>query len=372
MKKLLKAIITISLPPLVAALFFYGLVLSRPVDQYSFRHWEALLVRSEESHLPGPYYPEQALTRNEVGDIRPYSNESVIKNNTWLTDEYGYRKHPSNCKKYVDVIAGDSFVTGTGLSGEQMPGSQYEQLVGHCALSLGYVSFSEAIANIRMRSIKPKTIYFIRIERAIIDWRNGLLEPIPYGRNQNYKNSRTPNFIKNFFQILVDRIANPDFFQYKKSYGLLPAIKRSFIEKDSAQILTADQYSPATSKKMLMYQGISSYKEYSSKDLEQIVSVLVQYQKMATDLGAKFIFVPIPNKETIYPDQIPTDLSYRFLNDLGFKMQEVGIRYADIKSAFLYSKRKVPSLVLYQSDDTHWNENGIRLAVETMKSLDSM
>jgi hypothetical protein len=81
--------------------------------------------------------------------------------------------------------------------------------------------------------------------------------------------------------------------------------------------------------------------------------------------GVLLVFVPVPNKEDIYSDiltgiipRIPSMQRTRLLNKLG----KYGIFVIDIAPVF----RSHKSTILYYPEDTHWNQDGIILAADTI------
>ncbi|MGB9628950.1 MAG: hypothetical protein ACPL6D_09830, partial [Thermodesulfobacteriota bacterium] len=102
--------------PILTALTVELFVL--PMDFFTFRVWEAIVVRKFKNLFTGPFYPNINLTKVEEGDLTHHTKFSKKKKVKWITDRYGYRKINTNGPFRI-VIAGDSNIAGSGLSQEE-------------------------------------------------------------------------------------------------------------------------------------------------------------------------------------------------------------------------------------------------------------
>lgn len=103
----------------------------------------------------------------------------------------------------------------------------------------------------------------------------------------------------------------------------------------------------------------------SERNADNVAHTLSMVQKYCDDLGAEFVFTVAPNKNTLYPDNMPA----RYIKVQGKSNLDVltdalaryGVHYADLKAAFLQEPR-----VLYQERDSHWTYEGGMLAYRTI------
>jgi hypothetical protein len=367
MQKTLKTLIRISLPFLIGTALFFTFFLSQPLDQFCFRHWEAFTSRSDTPLLPGPEYPNLFMQRVEVGDLAPYTKNSVAKETSWQTDSFGYRQHISECKDYPAVVSGDSFVVGCGLKENEMLSARYEKVSGNCTLSMGGGNFPETIANLKFRNIHPRVIYLAKVERYIHEnWQDGEIERIRSGRKFRYQIGWNPSAAVSAAGTLLDRASSLDFFQFRKSKGLMAAFTRLFEMKENIEELTDYSEKPFENKKMLFHDDENAFVPYTPAQLSKVADVLVEYQKMAKEIGAKLIFIPIPNKEVIYPELVPWTGDYHFLEDLQEVFSSRHIDFIDLVGKFKEFRSQNPNALIYQTDDTHWNEAGVSLTASLM------
>ena len=80
---------------------------------------------------------------------------------------------------------------------------------------------------------------------------------------------------------------------------------------------------------------------------------------LRSDYGAELLFVPIPNKYTLYHRLVRPDRYDDFLPRLYKELARRHIRYVDLYTPFLASPESV-----YWPTDTHWNGHGVALALD--------
>lgn len=116
------------LAPVLAWIAVELLVL--PLNQFTFRAWEALSVMHQRESLPGPFYPDRALVMAEAGDLDPRGPRDRIAH--WQTDRYGYRNVPEAAADtpYDVVLVGDSHIAGSRLSQEETLSVELARLTG--------------------------------------------------------------------------------------------------------------------------------------------------------------------------------------------------------------------------------------------------
>ena len=108
---------------------------------------------------------------------------------------------------------------------------------------------------------------------------------------------------------------------------------------------------------------------FSGDDLQAAADVIVSYKNYCDSLGVQFLFVPLPNKETVYFDLVPFDLQPDYLLRLDALLSEAGVPTLNTLR-ILNAARRSGSGMLYHLDDTHWNANATAvLAKEIVRAL---
>jgi alginate O-acetyltransferase complex protein AlgJ len=141
---------------------------------------------------------------------------------------------------------------------------------------------------------------------------------------------------------------------------------------------------PAKVKALAGTDGFLFYRndlEYvSGGDLEQQkkgknpLPVILEFKKLLDERGVDFLFVPVPTKLEVYPEKLDPEfsaLSGQVLNPAFRKLLESlgkqGVEVVDLLPIFLQNKpASAPEPFLFQHQDTHWTDRGLRLAAEVL------
>jgi hypothetical protein len=102
--------------------------------------------------------------------------------------------------------------------------------------------------------------------------------------------------------------------------------------------------------------------------------VIVEFQRMLASHGVDFLFVPVPTKVEIFPDKVDPALhttvgqvANPFERKLLADLAREGVETVDLLPAFLAARArgdKNDEEPLYQRQDTHWTDRGLRVAAE--------
>lgn len=107
----------------------------------------------------------------------------------------------------------------------------------------------------------------------------------------------------------------------------------------------------------------------TDKEIEAAADALLQMSKASSEHGADFLFVCAPNKNSIYPEMMPSryveDTSPSDLDRLMEALDARGVPYLDLRPLLIAEKE---NKLVYHKRDTHWNTEGARLAFEAMAS----
>jgi len=99
--------------------------------------------------------------------------------------------------------------------------------------------------------------------------------------------------------------------------------------------------------------------------------IIVEFKRQLEARGVDFLFVPVPTKDEIFPEEIDgrgrafagrivNPYERKLLADLG----AAGVETIDLLPAFLAAREpdKVERELVFQHQDTHWTDRGLRLA----------
>ena len=302
-----------------------------PLNTFTYRPWEALNYKSKKG-LAFPFYPNQSLVMNSVGDLCHHTQNEVIKYETWKTDRLGYR-NDKFIKKADVLFIGDSFIAGSGLSQDSTIASQLRKKENVLVYNMAPSSFNELISLINLGIIdKPNLIVYGIVERSI---------PAPLSStNIEYYASNS-----NIISILKDRITRLYLIKYIDSR----------ISKKKGNGLRG--------KESEMYFLNGKNQNYHYDKINGIAETIIQYKNYCDSIGVNFIFLPLPNKETVYYKNVPFYDQPNYITKLDSILDKNGV--ITINTQKLFNTERVNKL-LYHLDDTHWNSNGVNIVVNEL------
>jgi len=328
-----------------------------PEDTFTFRNWEAMLWGLGPMRpTVGIFYPNKYSIRNESGDLGHNSTYNSIKQNiVWKTDKYGFRNNPETTTGYYDIVlVGDSMSVGCGTTQDQILSNQISRKINSQVFNYSQLTIDDDfLNNLTDMKINPKIIIYQVIERNI-----------PRLDNININNRRTfKNKIISQYRIF--------FAKYKLMY--IPTAVSRFYKKEPINYIKGkldsilgdlDPTVISGAENVLFYKGSLSTKQLTHETVISIGNKLENLSSSFRKRGIEFIFLPVPDKESIYLELIPDNLSRlkrnNVLTDIKSELDKRGVRSVDTISPFRYSFHAGKRI--YHPDDTHWNETGIEIA----------
>lgn len=315
-----------------------------PVNYFNHRNWEALLIKSNLPHY-GPFFSNIEVKSIEEGDLAHHTQDAVKRENSWKTDALGFRN--ASIVKTPDIlIIGDSFMNGTSLSQEEIFSNQLVKSTKgkYSIYCMAPYTFEQWILLLETGVVgKPKMVIFSNVERT-----------------------------------------TPAYFQEISAQNTLKTkIKRIIAENNLAEI--QDKYTRFYSLEWLCARMKGSHgngyqspvkkgfyflnKEITSEQqdalrLEETVKALKSYDTYCKANNIGFLYLPMPNKESVYYELMPLKAQPNYIHKLCDKLKENQVDV--INSLSVYNKSKVNGKLLYQLDDTHWNKDGVAIIVKSV------
>jgi alginate O-acetyltransferase complex protein AlgJ len=106
--------------------------------------------------------------------------------------------------------------------------------------------------------------------------------------------------------------------------------------------------------------------------------IIVEFKKTLEAHGVDFLFVPVPNKEEIFPDELEPKqkaLVGKVVNPYGRQFLQslaaAGVEVVDLLPTFLAARvdhDNAKAEPLYQRQDTHWTDRGLRLCADIVSA----
>jgi len=344
---------TLFLLPFILALLIELFVL--PIDFFTFRTWEAILVMKYRTFFSGHFYPNMEISRIEEGDLAAHTPFAVEKKVRWVTDRYGYRKQNTDLQRHQVVIIGESNIAGICLSQDEILSEVLEDRLKVSVYPYAPVGgINSFLKNERFMEHSPDVVIFARIERELLDLDS--LKPIRKGSwFSKLKRPLQENRAIQSLAIALDRISKMAMLHYFRA-----SLRRSISPpKPHAPQFISSQYGP-----IFFIQGKSANEDVPNEKLDRAVRMIRSYDKALKRRGIRFIFLPIPNKENIFYKGLGTTKPV-FLERLISELKRYGVETIDTQKAFEEAFEK-NQILLYHTDDTHWNANGVRLTAELL------
>lgn len=325
MKKFCSKLLIFSLP-----FFILSIEVFLPLHTFTYRPWEALLY-SKKHGIGYPFYPNQRLSFQSVGDLAHHTNYAVFKNENWVTDEFGYR-NDTFIKSPNIILIGDSFIAGSGLPQDSTLTNLLMSKLNTKVYNFAPATFNDFISFYKNKIIdKPSLIIFSIVEKNIPD-------SIIKGSTVNI-NRKSESEISIMKDKLM-RLYSINYFKARIFNEQGIGIKG---EKDTS---------------MFFLEGKNQFYQYNK--LEYISNIITSYKNFCNSIGVDFIFLPIPNKETVYFDRVSLNIQPDFIFKLNSILASKGVKIINTLSLF-HKERRVNDLLLYHLDDTHWNSRGVNV-----------
>ncbi len=335
-----------------------------PIDVFSFRVWESLKIDTLKEMLPGYFYPLEHVVKTEEGDLGHHTVYAIKKHVEWYTDRFGYRNRDDVPDPDV-VVIGDSNTVGAGLTQQDVLAEVLGRYTGVQAYSFAPASVNAYLRERRFLRRPPRVVVV-----ATIEWDIPLLRPLK-------TELASPSEVEKKFLDLrgaikearpVQRVAVPVDRVFKAN--MLQFCRASLRRAVMAIPARFDNRPPEKRQlsRMHFIIGDPANKDMAPAQLARSVEVITSYNNLFKGMGIRFVFLPIPNKENIYYDLLPSKKKPVFVNRLTETLERAGVEVVDLQKSFdeIY-REKGP--ILYQIDDSHWSGEGVKIAARLLADL---
>lgn len=337
MKVFFKKIFLLLLIPLMVLLI---LEISLPSTLFTFRGYEGLIFNTKTPHL-GPFYPNSNVELLAQGDLCPNTKFAVFKKEKWLIDANGFRN--SKVIKRPDIVfLGNSFIYGTGITQKDIISEKLSKKLKekYSVYNMAPCTIGEFDYYLNKGIVKkPKLIIYPIGEINI---------PGDLHVEKVTKVGKIKDQVQKTFYTGLNKYIDKSLRFYSLKW-----IKTKLNSKGVLGI-----QSPIN-KKMFFGQGKNA-KILNQEDFKKTVEIIADYKAYCDSLGIQFLYIPTPNKETIYFELVPFKTQPNFLILLRKELEKLNIN--GINTISIFNKYKLNyGKLLYHYDDTHWNSIGIDL-----------
>ena len=332
-----------------------------PLSWYAFRCWEVLRDYRPACPAHGPFYPNAMLTKVEVGELGAHSRYAVKKPVEWRTDARGFRNRPQPAGvRPALVLIGESEVVGTSLT-------QADTLAEQLSVQSRQLVYAYAPATLRAfledRSFSeaPPAVVIV----TSVEYRLAHLEPLqpPGSASGTFGADQAAD---SWLCRLTWEPASIWLDQVRKK----PLLNRYLDQRVRQQLDGRPRHALVDERSGMLFlpEAVEVSRQHQAH-LDGVVRSLAarmsDYRDALAGRGIRFIFVPVPNKETIYWDRLPEAVTNgldrpQVLSRLVRLLRERSVEVVDLEPAF-QQLRATRAGLLYHLDDTHWNAQGVAL-----------
>ena len=341
----------------MAALTWAGLfLLSLNFKPPDFRPWNRLRVG------PFKFKPDSQVKMEICGDlgrIKGVKELQAWREQTFTTDHWGFRNLGQTEKPEV-VVAGDSYAAGGGLNDQETITYQMTHLLGEPVYNYaGEAGFAmaEFLADERFQKNPPKILIYAPVFRAI--------KPFPLTPPWNNAGWRaTAGDIISDLQSFRVRLERDNY---------LAAVFKKIISRFSPQMVSdlssyIEEINVQGAPELVIsleIQGLTLSPQ--ERQLQVVADDIAAFNDQLKKRGIHFIFAPIPESGTIYPEFFKPSSRAKlqdpsFIDLLFQELAKRNIDYIDLRPDF--SANRFP--YLYLPDDAHWNPRAVEIAAKTI------
>jgi hypothetical protein len=309
---------------------------------FSFRPWEGLKYSTKVPTFC-QFYPNETVEMAAVGDLAHHTNKAVVRRERWQTDKLGYR-NDAFIEQADLLFIGDSFIAGTGLDQDDLLSNKLRTKFGNKLKIYNMAPSSFAKFDYFLRSgvvKKPRMIVFVMVERH-------LPESFYRKSTTGFKNKLVHSALYGRFSAAADKA-----FRFA-SLKWLNARLHGYYGNGLPSV---------TDSSVFFLEG--NRQKHAAGDLARTVRTIESYQRYCDSLKIDFLYLPMPDKESVYYEQVPFAKQPDYLFREDSLLRAKGIE--TIQTLALYNAfRKKHGESLYQPDDSHWNARGTELVSEEL------
>jgi hypothetical protein len=319
-----------------------------------FRSWERLYDADERR-----FAASHALEMKEIGDLGYKSWVRALQHPrtvVFTTDRWGYRNSRDIESPRV-VVIGDSYVAGSGLS-------DAETVTARLAARLGEPVYNLATEVLNAPALFLREKRFSERKPAVVIW-----APVARGirpRPLIYRGSddQAPEPLWTRVGDLGDALAS-QVERWNRDNGLtremrfaVQSILHDFRGHPQQRRLADGQPVLALS---LLEQGLLH--SAPSREVGACIQMVAAFDQILRRAGVRFLFSPIPESGSIYPELFPeterrTLAEPSFFAELLRGTRAAGVEVVDLRAVY----RDDPVPYLFLPDDSHWNARATDLA----------
>ncbi len=330
-----------------------------PLDAFARRAWEALVVRrvGPAFVLTGPFYPGHRLVIAEEGDLVIGTPLATRRTTEWRTDAHGFRTDDAGAAPDV-VLVGDSLVAGASLTQADTLAETLGRRVRRRVYPFAPAEVGEVLVDERFADGAAPVVVLVTFER-FLRFMAPVAPPAELARLRRER--RNDGWTDSALRAAK---ASP--------WVRHPAIWWNRLEKANmlrwtrarVRSLTTPPRPVIRSGDVCFLEGGPANAEIADVDVTKVAALVKGYRDALRADGTRFVFMPVPNKESVLWRRLEPRNRPTFLRRVTAATRALGIETVELQPAFEAAvARGVP---VYRPDDTHWNPAGVGIAAASL------
>lgn len=373
--KLFKSIIFL-LPIIIFLTYLLYGSLFLPIDYFTFRPWEALIVYKNNNLLTGPFYPNMHIDKISYGDTIREGNLAQTRREEWFTDRYGFRKKETDNQKWDVVIIGDSLAAGSSLTQEDTFSETLERKLGISVYPFAPSDINHYLADERFQKNPPKIVILESAEKAFPYIVSPYIDTYPNIAKQMYFINRYgPNKYISSIAIIFDKLKKNTFinFVYKKINDFnkrgLNYLFNNYVDLNDFRY---KEYNLSTDKSMA-FSLANHFIDWPTETILDPIKRLEKYKEVLSKTNTELLILVVPDKQTTYYNIAENGQKTKNMHEFAELARKSDLELIGVERLFQKSLSEQPDKLLFHPDDSHWTPYAVEitsdLIIEKIKDL---
>jgi hypothetical protein len=346
------------------AVYVALLMFSLGFDDPRFRPWEYLYDESTNR-----FEPSQSITMTAVGDLGRETwirDLQIEKRVTFTTDEWGLRNQHAVVRPEI-IVLGDSYIVGSGATDDETLTARMSQMLGTSVYNFGIQSVDSPglfLKDRRFAANPPRVVIWAPVSRRIRP------RPLFFHPESEDEASLIEQAVATFLDagealgLSKDRANRDNGLSTRARYIYNDALYRI---RGHENLIHPDGPGGAPALALdVEAQGL--HVPPVEREVDQTIAMVSTLSNFLTQHRVHFIYSPIPESATIYPELFRDRaeiVTPSFLDELIAGLQAAGVVTLDLRPVFAAHRQPY----LYLRDDSHWTPAAVEIAAEALSEV---
>lgn len=337
-----------------------------PTEWVAFRAWEVVTryPLGEGHFTPNAHY----VNDRAFGDLAAIANRPDWRSyhrEEFTVDAFGFRQNAAavSTASFNDVVIGDSFAAGSGLSDDETLSAQLEIATRRRVFNGGSLPIDlrhlEPLLD-RLRLVNG-VVFYEYLERDDLPSQRAVRTAAAVQSASVFKVlSLSAKAWEGLWRVCPLTIESQSLYKRFENRGVFP---------DTSSSRVVEERLSAGSRMLFVPSEVANFTRARVMDLSGVLTL----QSALRARGVELRVVLVPEKYTVYAPLLarpPAEPAALYLDALEQRLHAADVPVVNLLPVFRRTAAAdlVAGRSLYLADDTHWNAAGVRLAAETIRA----